>query len=238
MPTMITNIEIDQFVSKVKNELRHLSAEDRAELTDNLSVDLLDQLEEQGHTFTLPNPKEYAFELASAAGLAMGDQEVSRMNLEFLRIWRNLLGYFRTLAPAWAIVRAWLAFSLIYSPIVYGMIREVPNDASSILVLVGLVVASVWLSLKQFRPMKYVLITLNALLLIGSPVVIADINQAIHTYSNYVILDQTSALSFQGHAVNGVCAVDEYGNKVRAVKLLDSTGYEIYRADDVLGVCQ
>lgn len=237
MSNIITNIEIEKFVSDVKRELRHLAAEERAELTDNLLDDLLEQQAEQGHTFTLPNAKDFATELASAAGLSLGETEVSRMNLEFFRIWKSVLGYFRTLSPAWAIVRGWLFFTLVYGPIAFGGIREIPAGAGEFVLLAGFAVVSVWLSIKQFRPMRYILVGLNVLLLVASPIVVADVNQAVDTYEKYKIFEITDDLIYQGQPVFALCGQDSYGQKFEVDKLFDEQGYPIFSSKDGSHVC-
>ncbi|MEO0312943.1 MAG: hypothetical protein RL140_173 [Actinomycetota bacterium] len=229
MAHIITDLEIKSFVRKVQNQLVSLKAEDLRELTENLEADLLDRRDAEGNNFKLGDAREYAKDLAEAAGLDLNNIEVSRMNIEFLKVWKALLSYFRTLSPAWAIVRGWLMFALIYTPLVYGRIGEIPSNTRDTLVLIALVVVNIWLGRKQFASLKYPLIALNVLLLAGTPVVVADVAGAFDLYKKYVIFESTSQLVFQGNPVRAVCAIGDDGSKIYNVrKLTNETGYPIF----------
>jgi hypothetical protein len=214
-----------------------LKSDDLRELTENLEADLLDRRDAEGATFKLGEPKFYAADLAEAAGLSLQSFEVSRLNIEFLRIWQATLNYFRTLAPAWAIVRGWLMFALIYMPVVYGRVSEIPGNTRDWLVLVALVVVNVWLSKKQFSNLKYPLVVLNILMLLGTTVVIADLASKLQTYEKYVTFERDDTLVSGGRAIYGVCAVDLNGMRSEVRKLLDKDGYPIFIADDKTYVC-
>lgn len=237
MSSKISDKEITEFVRKVRSELRELPADELAELTENLAADLFERRNEEGDAFNLGNASDYAGQLADAAGLRITDVEATRMNLEFLRLWKSSLGYLRTLAPAWAIIRAWLIFALVFSPFVFGGIRALPGTTMSTVVLIALVVASVWLSLKQFKVLRIPLIVLNALLLIASPILVADIGQAVQLYTKYVVYENESTLVFQGSPVRGVCSFDPLGNKSQVQKLVDVNGYDIYVSDGLPPTC-
>jgi hypothetical protein len=231
MANQVTDQEIQSFVRKVRQQLLGLKIEDVRELTENLEADLNDRRNAEGEKFKLSNPKEYAAELAEAAGLNLNELEISRVNLEFLRAWKATLVYFRSLSPAWAILRAWVVFALIYSPITTGGIREIPGNTVSAFVLAVLIAVSVWLSIKQYRPLRFVLITMNVILLLGSPVLVADIASDIQLYKKFVSVETLTTLTFQGNPVTSLCAMDEYGNKQPVVKLFDSAGYPIFVAE-------
>lgn len=237
MATQVSDQDINAFVRKVQNQLTGLKSEDLRELTENLEADLLDRRDAEGATFKLGEPKFYAADLAEAAGLSLQSFEVSRLNIEFLRIWQATLNYFRTLAPAWAIVRGWLMFALIYMPVVYGRVSEIPGNTRDWLVLVALVVVNVWLSKKQFSNLKYPLVVLNILMLLGTTVVIADLASKLQTYEKYVTFERDDTLVSGGRAIYGVCAVDLNGMRSEVRKLLDKDGYPIFIADDKTYVC-
>lgn len=229
MAIQITNQEIKSFVRKVQNQLVSLRPEDLLELTENLEADLLDRRDAEGATFKLGDPREYAKDLAEAAGLDLTNIEVSRMNIEFLKVWKAVLGYFRTLSPAWAILRGWLIFALVYTPLVYGRVGEIPVNTRDTIVLVALIGLNIWLGKKQFAALRYPLIVLNVLMLAGSPVIVADLASSYELYKKYVIFESESQLVFQGNPVRAVCAVGDDGSKIYNVrKLTNETGYPIF----------
>lgn len=237
MATQVTDQEIKSFVRKVQNQLAGLKSDDLRELTENLEADLLDRRQAEGDKFKLGDAKLYATELAEAAGLDLEGIEVSRLNIEFLKIWKATLAYFRTLSPAWAIVRGWLIFALIYTPVAYGRIGEIPTNIRDWLVLIALVVLNIWLSRKQFSALKYPLVVLNVLMLLGTTVVAADVAEAVATYEKYQIFEMSDTLVAGGRAINGVCAIDQYGNRTQVSKLLDQDGFPIYIAEDKFFGC-
>ena len=232
MATQVTDQEIKSFVRKVQNQLASLKSDDLRELTENLEADLLDRREAEGTKFNLGDAKTYASELIEAAGLGSESVEVSRLNLEFLKMWKSTLAYFRTLSPAWAIVRGWLMFALIYTPLAYGRIGEIPTNTRDWLVLVALVVLNVWLSRKQFSALKYPLVVVNVLMLLGTPVVAADVAASIATYEKYLVFEMSDTLIAGGRPIFGICAVDQNGQRHEVSKLLDKDGYPIYLAED------
>ncbi|MFM2024093.1 MAG: hypothetical protein RLZZ56_106 [Actinomycetota bacterium] len=233
MATQVTDQEIKSFVRKVQNHLVGLNTEDQRELTENLEADLLDRREEEGSSFKLGDAKTYASDLADAAGLDLESVEVSRLNIEFLKLWKATLAYFRTLSPAWAIVRGWLMFALIYTPILYGSVGEVPGGVRDTLVLISLIAINIWLGRKQFLALKYPLVILNVVLLAGSSLVIADISNAYNLYAKYAIFENTGSLTFQGHPVRAFCAIGTDGSKIYDVKkLVDQDGYQVFISEE------
>jgi hypothetical protein len=128
-------------------------------------------------------------------------------------------------------------FALIYMPVVYGRVSEIPGNTRDWLVLVALVVVNVWLSKKQFSNLKYPLVVLNILMLLGTTVVIADLASKLQTYEKYVTFERDDTLVSGGRAIYGVCAVDLNGMRSEVRKLLDKDGYPIFIADDKTYVC-
>ena len=237
MATQVTDHQIKSFVRKVQNQLAGLNSEDLRDLTENLEADLMDRREAEGPKFKLGEPKPYASELAEAAGLDLERIEVSRLNIEFLKIWKATLSYFRTLAPAWAIVRGWLMFALIYTPIMYGRVGEVPGTTRDTLVMIALIGLNIWLFRKQYVALRYPLIVVNILMLLGTTFVVADATSAIKTYQKYVSFESTDTLISGGRPIYGVCAVDPNGSRHEVQKLLDKDGYPIYLAEGNTSNC-
>ena len=233
MTTQVTNQEIKSFVRKVQNQLVGLNPDDLRDLTENLEADLLDRREAEGLNFRLGEATSYAKELADAAGLDLESVEVSRMNVEFLKVWKATMRYFRTLSPAWAILRGWLMFALIYTPILYGRIGEVPGGLRDTLVLISLIAINIWLSRKQFLALKYPLVILNVVLMAGSSLVIADISSAYSLYGKYIIYENTGSLTFQGQPVRAFCALGADGSRIYEVKkLFDQDGYPVFISEE------
>lgn len=233
MATQISDKEINNFVSKVQRLLIGLSAEEKSELTENLVIDLQEKRDAEGTKFQLGDPKKYADELADAAGLKLKNYELSPANMKLLKLANTVGEYLKTLNPAWVLVRGWLVYSLIYSPIMYREVREIPDRALDLLVLIVLVLASFWLDRKKFKSLKYPLIVLNIGLMLVSPAVILDSNSRIENYRRWMALEQSDNLVFMGQAIHEVCAYDEYGNATPVIKLTDSEGWEIFRLHEL-----
>lgn len=239
MTTNVTDQEIKAFVRKVQNQLVGLKSDDLRELTENLEADLIDRRQAEGKNFKLEDPKMYAKDLADAAGLNLESIEVSRMNVEFLKAWKATLSYFRSMSPAWALLRGWLMFALIYTPILYGRIGEVPGGTRDSLVLIGLVVLNVWLTKKQFSALKWPLVVLNVLLLASTPLVIADVSAAYDLYAKYVVYENSDSLIFRGTPVRAFCAIGFNGERIYNVqKLYDQDGYPVFtqETDTAIGL--
>ena len=231
MSSKISDKEITEFVRKVRSELRSLPADAMNELTESLEVDLLERREEEGDQFKLGIASTYATQLAEAAGFSFPSGEASRMNLEFLRIWNKALAYFRTLTPAWAIVRGWLLFALAYSPIAYGGIRAVPIDFRDWFVIAVLVALSVWVSLKKFVSLHIPLIVVNTLLMIGGFYVTALISNAIDEYRDYKIQALSGQMSVGGHPVMSACGYDQNGYNLGALSMIKDTNGNVIFTD-------
>lgn len=229
MATQVTDQEIRTFVRKVQRQLTDLGPDDLRELTENLEADILDRRDAEGTKFNLGDSKAYAHDLMEAAGLGLESVEVSRLNLAFLKFWKSTIAYFRTLSPAWAIVRGWLMFVLIYMPLAYGRIGEIPNNARDALILVALIAVNVWLGRKKFSALRYPLVVLNVLLLVASPLVAADLRSVIDDYSHYKILNDSGFLMHKGQPVFSLCAFDGYGSPLVGVGLIkDQNGETIF----------
>ena len=125
--------DVVEFLTRVREHLADLSVEERDELLDGLDADLSEQLAEGG---ALPDPASYAAELRSAAGLPPGRTVkprkarartlgahlvaapdtlrerwlgLTRRNDLTRRTWTML----EAVRPAWWVLRAWIAVSLV-----------------------------------------------------------------------------------------------------------------------------
>ena len=123
---------VNQFLTRVRGHLSDLSAEELDELLDGLDADLSEQLAEGG---ALPDPGSYAAELRAAAGLpaarrarlrggrrSLGARLVSAPD-DLRTRWFTLMArndvsratwsMLEAVRPAWWVLRAWVAVSLL-----------------------------------------------------------------------------------------------------------------------------
>ncbi len=123
---------VNQFLTRVREHLADLSVDERDELLDGLDADLSEQLAEGG---ALPEPGSYAAELRAAAGLpaarqarlrgarrSLGARLVSAPD-DLRTRWLTLMArtdvtratwsMLEAVRPAWWVLRAWVAVSLL-----------------------------------------------------------------------------------------------------------------------------
>lgn len=104
------------FAENVRRELRNLSAEVVADLTDGLESDIAASLADGA---TLPDASVYAQDLVRGAGLENAEGDVSSRQLlrsvkSFgARHWGTVQNLTAGLAPAWWVLRAWVATQVI-----------------------------------------------------------------------------------------------------------------------------
>lgn len=108
---MSSNMEIAiEFANKVRAQLRHLSSEQIADLTDGLEADIASSLDDGAE---IGSAEKYASDLLSAAGLSKNEEERSKM---FDSLSKKIVQWSKSiadLAPAWWVFRAWIATQLI-----------------------------------------------------------------------------------------------------------------------------
>jgi hypothetical protein len=118
--------EVEQFLARVREHLVDLTEDDRNELLDGLEADLAEQLAEGG---ALPDPASYAAELRAAAGVPAGrrttplarpvgpllDRARDRWTAwaSYNEATRQAWTLVQVLRPAWWVLRAWIAVTLI-----------------------------------------------------------------------------------------------------------------------------
>ncbi len=110
---MLSNMEIAiEFANKVRAELRHLSSEEIADLTDGLEADIASSLDDGADIGTA---EKYANDLLSAAGFAKPSEanQVSDSMRRTLISLKKATETIAELAPAWWVFRAWVATQLI-----------------------------------------------------------------------------------------------------------------------------
>jgi hypothetical protein len=129
--------EVVEFLTRVRAHLADLTEEERDELLDGLEADLSEQRSERGAA-ALPDPASYAAELRSAAGLPVG--KTSRATTVHARtvgtqlaaapdtlrahwlaltqrndLTRRSWTFIEAVRPAWWVLRAWVAVTLLDS---------------------------------------------------------------------------------------------------------------------------
>jgi len=114
---MSSNMELAiEFANKVRAQLRHLSSEQIADLTDGLEADIASSLDDGAE---IGSAEKYASDLLSAAGLEVTDvissqSELKRRVEESLRTTTEYVQRLTSgLAPAWWIFRAWVLTQIV-----------------------------------------------------------------------------------------------------------------------------
>lgn len=169
---MPTNMELAiEFANKVRAELRHLTSEEIADLTDGLEADIASSLDDGADIGTA---EKYASDLLSAAGLAKNEEQRSNTFDSFSK---NVVRWSKSisdLAPAWWIFRAWVATQLIG----YALFREETGSPAfyewnnrpfvGFLLLVVLIVVSVRVGRMTVQKMKPLVLLSHVALSIGA----------------------------------------------------------------------
>lgn len=243
MTTSTVAPEIIEFARGVRAALADLSAEEVDDLTEGLEADLAESLAEDLRR-TLPDPVVYADELRLAAGLpaptivvkrgvlsglADGLRETETAIVEAVR--RNpaaaaVLDFLRVLAPAWWVVRAWLAAWL--SAAFFGMENGYWFEGVWWLVLVIFVVVSV-----QWARGRWTFTGLGSLIVVGNviavvallPVLGAAAAQGDRVYYSYDEPAQDlTGVYLNGTQVTNIFGYNADGKPLSGVQLFDQDG--------------
>lgn len=105
----ISGLDLDRYVDEVRRELADLPDEVREELTEGLTADLAELVEERG-SGALPRPEEYAAELRASADLP----PATRRPLLAPDWWRPGWEVAVAALPAWWVARAWAWVMLLH----------------------------------------------------------------------------------------------------------------------------
>lgn len=175
--------EVADFLDKVRARLSDLTDEEREELLGGLEADLSELVSDGGSVAELGDPRAYADELRSAAGLEhvrrragrprgprRSTREVVATDLDRVKDrWEALMtsspgraqvwDVVQTLRPAWWVLRAWVAVQVLdvsSGPWEYAtLIPRFGDDVSGKLILLGAVVVSVLLGLRRTWPASH-----------------------------------------------------------------------------------
>ena len=168
---MSTNMETAiEFANKVRTELRHLTAEQVADLTDGLEADVASSLDDG---VEIGSAKKYAADLLAAANLSTGTNTQPASLEEFINKVRHGAYSISDLAPAWWVFRAWVVTQLIgfflfhdetSSP---GYLEWRPEQGVGVLVLVVMLCLSVRLGRAKIIKWKNVLLVSHVVLAVA-----------------------------------------------------------------------
>ncbi|MBM0274760.1 HAAS signaling domain-containing protein [Micromonospora tarensis] len=247
----VTGQEITDYVARVRAALADLPPGQRDELTEDLADHLAEVAAESEGTLVerLGTPETYAAELRAAAGAAPSggrnlDQRVARVLVRARGRLRAmdarlgpLLGYehvsdfLRLLRPGWWLLRAYLAAMLVTVITTGGSFFLLPRFGGELLagliMLVGFVLASIWLGRRSgqlTRWPRFALHTGSLVLVLFALAALANAEDRLG-YSDYYY-DQTSVDS-QYSQVRDVFVYDSEGRLVENARLFDQNGNPI-----------
>ncbi|MBM0233651.1 hypothetical protein JNW91_18375 [Micromonospora sp. STR1_7] len=247
----VTEQEITDYVARVRAALADLPATQRDELTEDLADHLAEFAAETDGTLVerLGQPETYAAELRAAAG-ATGrggrnlDQRVASVVARLrgrLRVIDTRLGpvlgyetaseFLRLLRPAWWVLRGYLAAMLVTVISTGGSFWLLPRFGGELLaglfMLVGFVLASVWLGRRSARLTRWPRWALHASSLVLVIFALAALGNAEDRlgYTDYYY-DQTSVDS-QYSQIRDVFVYDREGRLVEDARLFDQNGNPI-----------
>lgn len=248
----VTGQEITDYVDRVRAALADLPPGVRDELTEDLPEHLAEVAAEGEGALVdrLGTPEAYAAELRAAAGAEAGRRparfhrlaEARAQAATQVRLLDRQLGpllghgtvsdFLRPLRPAWWLLRAWLA-ALLISVMVDGArpgLLPRPNDNASagLLLLIGAVVASLWLGRRSAGftgwPRRLHRLGTAVLLVFGFAVLVdVDRNAGSDVYSGY---EQTS-VDRRYDRIEDVFVYDQQGRLIRDAQLFDQNGVPI-----------
>ncbi|WP_435089145.1 HAAS signaling domain-containing protein [Micromonospora aurantiaca (nom. illeg.)] len=248
----VTGQEITDYVDRVRAALADLPPAVRDELTEDLPEHLAEVAAEGEGALVdrLGTPEAYAAELRAAAGAGEGrrparfhrlaearDQAATQIRLLDRQLGpvlghETVSDFLRPLRPAWWLVRGWLA-ALLISVMVDGgrpglLPRPNDNASAGLLLLIGAVVASLWLGRRSAGftgwPRRLHRLGTAALLLFGFAVLVdVDRNASSDVYSGY---EQTS-VDRRYDRIEDVFVYDQQGRLIRDAQLFDQNGVPI-----------
>ncbi|MGA4685837.1 HAAS signaling domain-containing protein [Micromonospora sp. AB353] len=248
----VTGQEITDYVDRVRAALADLPPAVRDELTEDLPEHLAEVAAEGEGALVdrLGTPEAYAAELRAAAGAGEGRRparfhrlaEARERAATQIRLLDRQLGpvlghetvsdFLRPLRPAWWLVRGWLA-ALLISVMVDGgrpglLPRPDDNASAGLLLLIGAVVASLWLGRRSAGftgwPRRLHRLGTAGLLLFGFAVLVdVDRNASSDVYSGY---EQTS-VDRRYDRIEDVFVYDQQGRLIRDAQLFDQNGVPI-----------
>lgn len=260
LPIATIPSEVRLFLAAVRRELGDLDPEEVTEMTDGLEADLTDLVAERGPD-ALGDPKAYAQELRTAAGV--GDVARTRTRrpvresltacLDACHAWfdhqvdripgdpQPVIAWLR---PAWWILRAWVAVSLLdifFGGGGYNGISLIPSLMGlGLLVLAVAVFVSIMIGLGRFWPggsrgllARLVLLGLNGFAVVMTPLALSSAggsygyewNEGWQDGYNSGVAEVESQVSTAGREGNGQLMLD--GRNVTNIYPFDAEGRQL-----------
>ena len=263
-PATALRPDVAEFLTRVREHLADLSGDERDELLEGLDADLSEQLAEGG---ALPDPTAYAAELRAAAGLPAGKParlRTARRSLgahlvsapdDLRRGWlaltahndatRSAWAFLQAIQPAWWVLRAWVAVSLVDSSTgPFEQLTVLPTLGVTLLgpgLLVAAVVVSVligqgrlWPGSGPDRPLlpRLVLAALNLVAVLAPFAFNYPGNQTYVVEASYpatrpVAVSGDPVLRTGADVVRNIYAYDVEGQPLQGVQLFDQKGRPI-----------
>ncbi|MET8040002.1 hypothetical protein ABZU25_03935 [Micromonospora sp. NPDC005215] len=243
--------EITDYVARVRAALADLPSTQRDELIEDLADHLSEVAAEAEGTLVerLGEPETYAAELRAAAGATPGggrnlDQRVatamvrlrSRLSAVDTRLgpplgYAHASDFLRLLRPAWWVLRGYLAAMLLTAISTggdsYGLLPRFGGESlAGMVMLVGLVLASIWLGRRSAQLTRWP----RSALQVGSAVLVVFALSALVNLEGRLdrgyYYDQTSVDS-QYSQVRDVFVYDSEGRLVENARLFDQDGNPI-----------
>lgn len=259
--TMSAAQSIRAFADAVRAELSDLPADDVDDLVDGLIGDLTDQAEDAGGEIALGDPVTYAHELREAAGFPAKTTDAEALPSVGERLsawWTRTVDSIRSTAFG-----AWLIDLLVSLRPVWWILRGVglygvwcvlpsyetgrmngfwPEDALSVLVLIGLILLSVQWGRGKWLPrrwMRYLRAAMTVVALISLPMMFGVVADRVSAYNNYWESGPESyvpnGLLLDGVQITNLFAYDLAGNPIEGVQLFTDRGtpVNLYGKDSV-----
>ena len=183
--------EVADFVSRVRARLADLSDEQRDDLLGGLEADISELVADGGSVAELGDPRAYADELRTAAGVVPDRRPPGRRPrlpavptresvVAWLDGWHERWDRWatsrpglekawevtQTLRPAWWVLRAWVAVQMLdlaTGPWEYAtLVPRFGNDLSGLVLLAGAVVGSVLMGLRRVWPASHTSVSVLA----------------------------------------------------------------------------
>jgi hypothetical protein len=235
----LTDSTIKDFATAVRFELRDLPKETIDELAGELEAALSERQQDEGESFTLGSPKDFAAELREAAGVQakpkrLRDYSVTSILGAIEKICRrgpvseSLFEFGISIRPLWWIARAFIAWLFVWG------YRDFFTTRESVAILGIFALVSIQWGRKKWFSKKYLaatLLPLNILAMLLAPVSGLMIQQRIEWASGASDMLQqwpaTDGLRLNGVSLTEIKAVDASGKQVTGLHFLDSEGNDL-----------
>lgn len=243
-----TDISIDErirsFAASVRQHLDDLPEDELDEILSGLTADLADQAADDGGVLELGDPRAYAHELRSAAGLPPRADAPTRPPLrERVALWRTnlahrirrssfgawLLDFLIAVRPVWWVLRAYSAYVIALAVMLFGRGRQddwmLPSSPLEWAALLVFVVVSVQWGRDRWLP-KNLLRHLRTLVSIAAVIALPFALGSLLSPRIEYVGDgyPPDGLRLDGIQIGNIFAFDENGDPIEHVQLYTGKG--------------